>query len=88
MMRYLNTALREDVGLASHLMPVPEMDDPALRLNPPEQLAPVGCWLLLHVSGELVHGRRTSHVQKKGREMEYQLADGTHVTGKFWWTAP
>lgn len=67
---------------------LPHIDHPNLHLNPPEQLAPVGCWLLLECSGELFHARRTSYVEKKNRELEYELPDGRIITGRYWWTGP
>lgn len=70
------------------LRPLPDRADPILHLNRPEQLAPVGCWLLLDVNGKLVYGRRTSYVEKRNRQLEYELQDGTFINGRFPWTAP
>ena len=60
-----------------------------LHFNQPERLAPVGCYLLIQMpDGSVLMVRRTSHIQKRGRAMDYELSDGTIITGKYPWTYP
>lgn len=59
------------------------------HLNPAEQLPPVDCPLLIEVEpGRLVQAARTRFVESRDREMEYRLADGTTLVGRFRWTYP
>lgn len=60
----------------------------ATKLNPADQLAPVECPLLIEVDGKLVRAMRTSHIESRDREMEYQLAGGEIILGRFRWTYP
>lgn len=60
-----------------------------LQLNPPDQLPPVDCPLLIKLDdGSVVQAERTSHIQHRGLQMDYRLADGTTITGRFAWTFP
>lgn len=60
-----------------------------MHLNPAEQLPPVDCPLLIETEpGLLVQATRTTFVERKGREMEYRLNDGTTVLGRYRWTYP
>lgn len=60
-----------------------------MHLNPAEQLPPVDCPLLIETEpGLLVQAVRTTFVERKGREMEYRLNDGTTVLGRYRWTYP
>ena len=63
------------------------LEEPA-HLNDPSTLPPVGCPLLIEVGGALVKARRTGFIAERGRQMEYQLADGTTITGRYRWTYP
>lgn len=58
------------------------------HLNHPNHLPPVGCPLLILVNGELIRAERTSHLEKRGRQMEYRTEDGETIVGRFEWTYP
>lgn len=61
----------------------------AMHLNRPEHLPPVDCPLVIELEpGRLVPAVRTSFIASKDRQMEYRLADGTVVTGRYAWTYP
>lgn len=73
--------------LAPTLADPPPADHPALHWNRPEQLAPVGCWLLvLMPDGSVTHARRTEHIERKNRDQKYQLRNGNTYIGKLRWT--
>lgn len=76
------------MNLAEHLHPLPAIDDPALHWNRPEDLAPVDCWLLVKLNGAPAYARRTSHIEKRNRDMVYELANGATYIGKLEWTYP
>lgn len=76
------------VQLAAHLGPLPAFDDPVIQWNPPERLAPVGCWLVILIVGKPQYARRTSYIESRNREMEYELDNGLKLTGRFMWTTP
>lgn len=59
-----------------------------LHLNPESQLPPVDCPLLIDVEGELLQARRTSFVERRDLQLEYELEDGRLITGRFMWTYP
>lgn len=59
-----------------------------VHLNPPGLLPPVGCPLLVKVAGHLERAERTGIIADKTSEMEYRLADGLVVHGRFPWTYP
>lgn len=75
------------MNLAEHLHPLPAVDE-VKHWNRAEDLAPVMLWLLVKMGNCTCYARRMSHIEKKNRDMEYQLADGTHYTGKLEWTYP
>ncbi len=60
------------------------------KLNSPEHLPPVGCWLLINIPGykNLIKAQRTSYLQKKTHEMEYITEFGMKITGRYRWTYP
>lgn len=59
-----------------------------ITINSPDRLAPVNCSLLILVDGNLLRARRTSHIERKNREMEYILEDGSKIVGRYPWTYP
>lgn len=60
-----------------------------IRFNAPEHLPPVGCQLLIKLpDGTVLKVRRTSHIQTRDSEMEYECEDGTIITGRHSWTYP
>ncbi len=60
-----------------------------IHLNPPGNLPPVGCPLLIKLDdGQLVEAHRTGFIEHRSRAMDYSLADGTTITGRFAWTYP
>lgn len=73
---------------AAHLGPLPSPEDPIIQWNPPERLAPVGCWLVILINGSPRYAQRTSYIESKSRDMEYRLDDGTTITGRHRWTTP
>jgi hypothetical protein len=73
---------------AGHLGPLPAADDPIIQWNPPERLAPVGCWLVILIHGRPHYAFRTAYIESKSRDMAYQLDNGLTVTGRFLWTTP
>lgn len=73
---------------AAHLGPLPDANDPIIQWNPPERLAPVGCWLVILVAGKPQYARRTSYIESKSREMEYETDNGIKLMGRFKWTTP
>lgn len=59
------------------------------HLNSASQLPPVDCPLLIEIQpGELVAASRISFITKRNREMDYLLADGSTITGRYRWTYP
>lgn len=59
------------------------------HLNSANQLPPVDCPLLIEIQpGHLVAASRTSFITKRNREMDYLLADGRTITGRYRWTYP
>lgn len=58
------------------------------RLNPADQLPPVACPLVIEVDGQLIRAERTEFVQHRGHDMNYRLADGSVLRGRFAWTYP
>lgn len=59
-----------------------------VHLNPAGLLPPVGCPLLIKVAGHLEPAERTGIIADKGSDMEYRLADGLIIHGRFPWTYP
>lgn len=76
------------MNLANHLHPLPDVNDRSLHWNRPGDLAPVDLWLLVKYNGATAYARRTSHIENRNRDMEYQFADGTILTTKLEWTYP
>ena len=73
--------------LADHLHPLPAVED-VRHWNRAEDLPPVGLWLLVKINNETAYARRTSHIESRKREMEYQLASGQLITDRLEWTYP
>lgn len=59
-----------------------------VHLNPAGDLPPVHCPLIIEVDGELIRAERTGFVEQRDRQMEYELADGSRVLGRYRWTYP
>ena len=72
----------------AHLGPLPAADDPIIQWNPPERLAPVGCWLVILISGQPTYAVRTSFIESRDRQMEYRLENDELINGRFKWTTP
>ena len=51
-------------------------------------LPPVDCPLLIAVGDILLPVRRTTFVESKDRQMEYQLPTGEKIIGRYQWTYP
>lgn len=57
------------------------------HFNPPSMLPPVGCPLLLLIgTGAVVKAERVTYLTDRDGMMDYRLADGSVITGRFWWT--
>lgn len=70
-----------------HLHSLPDAADVS-HWNRPEDLPPVGLWLLVKIDGDAAYARRTSHIENRKREMDYELADGQLITDRLEWTYP
>jgi len=57
-------------------------------LNSSDVLPPVGCPLLIELSDALVPATRTGFIKSKSAEMEYRLANGCLIHGRYRWTYP
>ena len=57
-------------------------------LNSSDVLPPVGCPLLIELSDVLVPATRTGFIKSKSAEMEYRLANGCLIHGRYRWTYP
>lgn len=58
------------------------------HLNAADLLPPVSCPLLIEVNGDLVRAERTGLIANRADDMEYRLAGGTCIHGRFRWTYP
>ncbi len=58
------------------------------HLNPASQLPPVDCPLLISVQGQLLRACRPTFAERKGDDLEYELAGGGVIIGRFPWTYP
>ena len=56
--------------------------------NNPERLPPVACPLVINVNGEAVRATRISHLSDKNGQMDYRLAAGDVIRGRFPWSYP
>lgn len=61
---------------------------PRIQWNSADLLPPVGCPLLILANGRSQRAERTRHVAERGQGMEYRLANGRLITGRFAWTYP
>lgn len=62
-------------------------DEP--HLNPASSLPPVACPIVIELPGQgLKRAERTGFVTHKDNQMEYILADGSKIIGRFRWTYP
>ena len=55
---------------------------------PPEHLPPVGCPLVICVDGVVLRAERISHLADKAGQMDYDLAGGQVIRGRFEWSYP
>lgn len=60
----------------------------SLHWNAEDALPPVDCPLLILVDNQTVRAQRPRFAQSRGDDLEYHLADGTVLTGRFPWTYP
>lgn len=57
--------------------------------NSADALPPVDCPLVVMVDAHhFLRATRTGFLDDKTRDMEYRLADGSTLTGRFRWTYP
>ena len=67
---------------------LPPVDCPlVIWVDPPPRANPVMPWSVVRVGGA-VPAVRTGFLDDKTRDMEYRLADGSTITGRFRWTYP
>lgn len=57
-------------------------------LNSSGNLPPVDCPLLIEVGEALVPATRTGFIATKSADMEYRLANGCLIHGRYRWTYP
>lgn len=59
------------------------------HLNSASSLPPVACPIVIKVPGQgILRAERTGFVTHKDNQMEYILADGSKIIGRFCWTYP
>ena len=58
------------------------------HLNHASLLPPTRTPLLIEVAGQLVKAQRTTHVRKRGDELEYVTEQGFTIHGRYRWTYP
>ena len=51
-------------------------------------LPPVGCPLVILVDGASLRAERTNHLTDKAGQMDYALAGGQVIRGRFEWSYP
>lgn len=74
---------------ADELIAQLQAEQSPVHLNPAGDLPPVNCPLLIELEpGVLVHAERTRFISDRNRDMEYLLASGKVVHGRFAWTYP
>lgn len=56
--------------------------------NKPERLPPVACPLVINVNGAAIKAHRVSHLSDRSGQMDYRLASGDLITGRFEWSYP
>ena len=56
--------------------------------NSPVVLPPVGCPIVLRIGCAVVQAERTAHIERRDREMTYQLPGGQVLTGRYFWSYP
>ena len=57
-------------------------------VNSSDLLPPVGCPLLIEIGDVLVQATRTGFIKSKSADMEYRLANGCLIHGRYRWTYP
>lgn len=60
----------------------------AYEWNRAALLPPVGCPLVVYIDGQTYRAERTNHLTDKTGQMEYRLASGDIISGRFSWTYP
>jgi len=55
------------------------------KLNQSGTLPPVGCNLVIIVDGHEVTAKRTGYIANRGDMLEYELLDGSLISGLFSW---
>lgn len=58
------------------------------HLNNASLLPPTHTPILIEVAGQLVKAQRTTHVRKRGDELEYVTEQGFTIHGRYRWTYP
>lgn len=53
-----------------------------------ERLPPVDCPLVINVNGAHLHATRISYLQEKNGQMDYRLASGVVIRGRYPWSYP
>lgn len=60
----------------------------SIQWNAAELLPPVDCPLVILVAGVAAQAERVGHIPNRNADMDYRLATGQMVTGRFPWTYP
>ncbi|MBX2848922.1 MAG: hypothetical protein KTR16_11420 [Acidiferrobacterales bacterium] len=55
------------------------------KLNQSDTLPPVGCNLAIIIDGQPVTAKRTGYIASRGDMLEYELLDGSLISGRFEW---
>jgi len=79
----------EAMRLGTDLIVLRKAQDAAgLHWNSPDVLPPVGCPIVLRIGCAVVQAERTAHIERRDREMTYQLPGGQVLTGRYEWSYP
>jgi len=55
------------------------------KTNSADTLPPVGCNLAIIIDGRPVTAKRTGYIASRGDMLEYELLDGSIISGRFEW---
>lgn len=56
--------------------------------NSPERLPPVGCPIVINSNGVALKAYRTNYLKQKSGDMDYRLASGEVIRGRYQWSYP
>lgn len=58
------------------------------QFNNPGRLPPVDTWLIINVNGVQMRAKRTGYIASRNDALEYELTDGSTISGRFEWIYP